>query len=96
MLRAIGLLLLALIFIPVLRTIIGGIAKAFLSVFVPDSAPGVRRAPTGPPKGKSFGGELHKDPVCGTYISEAAALTKQLDGRTYYFCSPACRDKFQG
>lgn len=37
-----------------------------------------------------------KDPVCGMsvdlYDSSAAAVHK---GRTYYFCSASCRDKFE-
>jgi Cu+-exporting ATPase len=36
------------------------------------------------------------DPVCGmTVTPETAAGTAVYDGRTYYFCSRACRDRFQ-
>ena len=37
----------------------------------------------------------HKDPVCGMQVeeSEAAGQTEH-EGRTYYFCSTACKDKF--
>jgi YHS domain-containing protein len=41
------------------------------------------------------GGELKKDPVCGTYVSEGAAVTRAVKGNTLYFCSAACRDKYQ-
>ena len=35
------------------------------------------------------------DPVCGMRIdSEDAAATAGYDGKTYYFCSRACRDAF--
>jgi YHS domain-containing protein len=36
-----------------------------------------------------------KDPVCGMEIrSEAAAATEVHEGRTFYFCSKACHEKF--
>jgi YHS domain-containing protein len=43
----------------------------------------------------SPGGELRKDPVCGTYVSADTSVTKRIDGRTVHFCSPACRDKYR-
>ncbi|MCC6208291.1 MAG: YHS domain-containing protein [Gammaproteobacteria bacterium] len=36
-----------------------------------------------------------KDPVCGMEIAkEKAAAHKEHEGKTYYFCSASCRDKF--
>jgi len=35
-----------------------------------------------------------KDEMCNTYIPEDEALKEVKDGHTYYFCSPACRQKF--
>ena len=43
----------------------------------------------------SSGGELKKDPVCGTYVSEDTAITKRINGQVVHFCSPACRDKYR-
>ncbi|MFN7993198.1 MAG: hypothetical protein U0Q18_06340 [Bryobacteraceae bacterium] len=40
------------------------------------------------------GGELKKDPVCGTFVSVDASVTKKINGQTLHFCSPACRDKY--
>jgi Cu+-exporting ATPase len=35
------------------------------------------------------------DPICGMTVDErTATLTAQRDGRTFYFCSPHCREKF--
>jgi YHS domain-containing protein len=35
------------------------------------------------------------DPVCGMRIdSEDAVATVEHEGKTYYFCSRACRDAF--
>ncbi len=37
---------------------------------------------------------MGKDPVCGMEVEEETALRTEKDGRTYYFCSPACRESF--
>ena len=37
----------------------------------------------------------HKDPVCGMQIEEAdAAGQSDFEGRTFYFCSSACKEQF--
>jgi YHS domain-containing protein len=41
------------------------------------------------------GGELKKDPVCGTYVSTTASFTRNAHGEVLYFCSKECRDKFR-
>ncbi len=41
------------------------------------------------------GGELKKDPVCGTFVSADAAVTKRVNGELVHFCSPACRDTYR-
>jgi len=35
-----------------------------------------------------------KDPVCGMTVNEATALHVDRDGKTFYFCSDHCRQKF--
>ena len=35
-----------------------------------------------------------KDPVCGMNVDEASALHAERDGKTLYFCSDHCRQKF--
>ncbi len=35
-----------------------------------------------------------KDPVCGMTVDEATAIHTERDGKTYYFCSDGCREKF--
>lgn len=38
---------------------------------------------------------MSKDPVCGMMVDEATAPAKsEYKGRTYYFCMPACKKKF--
>jgi len=41
------------------------------------------------------GGELKKDPVCGTYVSTGASVTRTVNGQLLYFCSKECRDKYR-
>ena len=49
----------------------------------------------GDDKGAGAGGPI-KDPVCGMGVDPAKAAAASVHaGRTYYFCSTACRDKFE-
>jgi len=41
------------------------------------------------------GGELKKDPVCGTYVSAALSVTRTVNGEMVHFCSKECRDKYR-
>jgi len=80
----------------VLRSVLGIIAKAFSGQSNPLSMR-TGASPGAPPSAAaSSGGELKKDPVCGTFISTATAFQKYAGGQTYYFCSTECRDKFKG
>jgi uncharacterized protein len=40
------------------------------------------------------GGELRRDPVCGTYVSTVTGITSKSHGEIVYFCSEECRKKF--
>jgi YHS domain-containing protein len=42
------------------------------------------------------GGKLEKDPVCGTFVSPSASVTKEVGGQLIHFCSKSCRDKYRG
>lgn len=35
-----------------------------------------------------------KDPICGMTVDEATALHVEREGKTFYFCSDRCRQKF--
>ncbi len=37
---------------------------------------------------------MTKDPICGMTVDEATALHAERDGKTFYFCSNHCRQKF--
>jgi len=95
MFRAILYLIAFMLVMSVIRSVLGIIGKAFSGLSSSTSptagAPGSRPS-SSPPSG----GELKKDPVCGTFISTATAFQKSVSGQTYYFCSTECRDKFKG
>jgi YHS domain-containing protein len=92
MIRALAYLIASVLVITIVRSIIGIVLKGFADLFHPQaSGPANPRARIVP-----AGGELKKDPVCGTFISTGIAIQKRVGGETYYFCSPECRDKFKG
>ncbi len=35
-----------------------------------------------------------KDPICGMAVDKATAIHAERDGKTFYFCSDHCRQKF--
>jgi len=38
----------------------------------------------------------HRDPVCGMDVSESAAAGKlESGGKTFFFCSSSCMEKFR-
>lgn len=47
------------------------------------------------PRAPSVSTALVKDPVCGTYVAQAQALSLAVGGATHYFCSEDCRQSFQ-
>lgn len=38
--------------------------------------------------------ELVEDPICHTYCPKTETLKIDSQGKTFYFCSEECRDKF--
>jgi YHS domain-containing protein len=95
MFRAILYLIGFMLVMSVIRSVLGIITKAFTGLSgasAPQAGASGSRQPSSPPSG----GELKKDPVCGTFISTATAFQKSVGGQTYYFCSTECRDKFKG
>lgn len=38
---------------------------------------------------------MAKDPVCGMEVEAEKAVEAEFNSLTYYFCSEACRDKFE-
>lgn len=36
-----------------------------------------------------------KDPVCRKWLQKETKNVLEKKGKTYYFCSPACKEKFE-
>ncbi|NOT24028.1 MAG: YHS domain-containing protein [Nitrospiraceae bacterium] len=36
-----------------------------------------------------------QDPVCLVFVPRGTAITEEIGGQTYYFCSRSCAQKFQ-
>jgi YHS domain-containing protein len=91
LLRLLAYLIGAILVVTLLRSVLGVVLRGVAELFRP---PGTS-TPTHPSK-EGLGGELKKDPVCGTFISPATAIQTTAGGTTHYFCSVECRDKFHG
>ena len=79
-------LITTIVLISVIRMVAGVLMKGLGGWFEPARPRPAASAPVG--------GELKKDPVCGTFVSAAASVKKSVDGAVVHFCSPECRDKF--
>jgi len=96
MFRAILYLIGFMLVMSVIRSVLGIIGKAFTGLSDTSSPQQAGASGSRPNPNPPSGGELKKDPVCGTFISTATAFQKFSGGQTYYFCSTDCRDKFTG
>ncbi len=90
MIRAILELVLALFLIALLRYLLSTVGSFFRS-----GSPARSGARSPASQTESAGGELKKDPVCGTYVSAATSLKKTVHGEVIYFCSADCRSKYE-
>ncbi len=84
--------LLPILLFTLLRAVVRSIFQGVKTAAAPAPAPqrpASRQAPS-----VQAGGELRKDPVCGTYVSTAASITQKVDGQLVHFCSKECRDKY--
>jgi hypothetical protein len=75
------------------------VVRMVLRLFVPSRPPQASRGPARGPAGggrtpEVVGGELVRDPQCGTYVPKARALTVGTGEKILYFCSAACRDAY--
>ncbi len=55
----------------------------------------LKRPSAPPPEKTSRGEDMVQDPECGTYVPRGDAVPLKLGEKSLYFCSDACRDKFQ-
>jgi YHS domain-containing protein len=77
-------LLIPLLVFLVLRSLLRGFFSSFR-----------RPAPRTAPQQGGTRLTLHKDPVCGVYVSADTSVAQTFGEETVYFCSPECRDKYR-
>jgi YHS domain-containing protein len=87
MFRAALELLFTILIVMVARAILTSVMKGIANASRPQQQQ-PNRGPASQPSG-----ELHKDPVCGTYVAESTAFRRQAGGQSFYYCSEACREK---
>jgi YHS domain-containing protein len=88
MFRNVFRLFLVLIAVLFVRQVIVLIARAF-------SQPASGKEQPQPDPPSASGGELRKDPVCGTFVAVSSSIKQNVDGQVVHFCSTACRDKYR-
>jgi len=91
MFRALLELIITILVAVVAKAVLGSLMKGFGAAA--SSAFQQQQQSPQQPKGTQPSGELHKDPVCGTYVSESTSFRRQLSGKTFYYCSDACLHK---
>jgi YHS domain-containing protein len=93
MFRGILYVLIVVLLLGVLRSIVGVLMKGLGELFSSSNpGPSAKQPASGPVQ---LGGELKKDPVCGTYISTATSIKKKFGNETLHFCSQECADKYR-
>ena len=93
MFRLITYLLFTVVLISVVRMVVGILAKAFGSWVSGASTP--NQPPSAKAPSLQVGGDLHRDPVCGTFVAESTTHQRQIAGKTFYYCSAACQQKHE-
>jgi YHS domain-containing protein len=83
-------ILLPLLVFALLRSVLRSIFQAGREFTRP-----TQQAPPASRPNVVVGGELKKDPVCGTYVSTGASVTRTVNGELLHFCSKECRDKYR-
>ncbi|MBU0681896.1 MAG: YHS domain-containing protein [Proteobacteria bacterium] len=76
----IRILILAVLFYILYRLLFGGSKKRQATSQVPPEIP--------------VQDTLSEDPICHTYVPQSQSLSVEHDGKTHYFCSEECLNKF--
>jgi hypothetical protein len=99
MIRAILELLLTVFAIIVARAVLTGLMRGIANATLGTSKSAGQNASPGNSQGSRQSesspkaSELHRDPVCGTFVAETTARQRTISGQTFYYCSEACREK---
>ncbi len=91
MFRAVIELIITILVVIVARAILTSFLKAGANALRTSATPHASQPPAD--QNSSAGGDLHKDPVCGTYVAESTPFRQNISGQTFFYCSKACREK---
>jgi hypothetical protein len=84
--RTLLFLILAIFVLTAIRMFAGVISKGLGGMFEQPKSGGGNPTPPASP-----GGELKRDPVCGTFVP----VSTEFRSGDLYFCSAECRDKYK-
>lgn len=87
MLRALFELIITIIIVMTARAVLTAVIKGIVN-----HGAALRNRGSAPSPAQSAG-DLHKDPVCGTYVAQSTPHRRDIGGQTFYYCSEACREK---
>ena len=78
----------------VVRPAVGAVLMSLSTIIVAFNSQTLRKYE---PKGAEFmaAQPLLKDPVCGMEVDQSTEHKADYDGKTYYFCSAGCKEKFE-
>lgn len=94
--RAIVDFIVMMLVFAVLRAVVSAVVKGFSGTPSPAAGPSGQPTRKQPPKTDlNQGGELRRDPVCGTYVAMGSSLHRSQGGTTEYFCSQKCLDRYK-
>lgn len=91
MFRAVIELLFTILIVLVARAVLTSLFKGISNAA--SNGASTSRQPDRNPQAPPRSGELHKDPVCGTYVAESTLFRRQTGGQSFYYCSEVCREK---
>jgi YHS domain-containing protein len=94
MLRGLLYLVIIIFLISFLRMVIGLIMRTMGDMLRSEAS--ASPASHGRPPSVPVGGELKRDPVCGTFVPASTTFRKTVNGEQYHFCSAECRDRYAG
>jgi|SRR3954465_8584153 len=95
MFRTFFYLLVTIFALTIMRSVIGMIMRGFSDLMSSDQQrTGMGQQPP-PSAAGAPGGELKRDPVCGTYVPASTGFRKTVAGQVVHFCSAECRDRFK-
>ena len=83
-------LLVPLLLLFLVRALLRAVFTSVRAFTMTENPPRSKQPPSVP-----AGGELKKDPVCGTYVSTSVSVTRTVNGEVLHFCSPECRDRYR-